>query len=378
MVEYGRLSLIISVAVLLSMLAKCGGDGVLIRVVPTKVRDRDETLTTLLIMCTIITVLGIMPIMLFFYWYFPFLEVLNIFLVMYPLSIIGLISSYERSTKRFIVAEFTDGIIRPIFLSISILILDIIYGATVEFVILSACCISLILVSSKLYAYRNELEYQLRGLFERSRNLSKYGASFLLVSAASLLQNQIDILMIGYYLTMEEVAFYSVSTRIVMPIGLVLAVVSTLSAPKISHNFSKSGVESLNDIVHETKKPLLAFSFLALVFGGTLGPYFIVFTFGDVYIQSVTSFYILMVGKVIESMCGIVVVLLNNTDNHWRVTKILWVTLIFNIIANFILIPLYGIEGAAFATAMSVTLWSVFLVLFARNILSINTLVFKL
>ena len=54
------------------------------------------------------------------------------------------------------------------------------------------------------------------------------------------------------------------------------------------------------------------------------------------------------------------------------------ISLIINSILNLILIPILGITGAAIAKGISLITLSVILVLYVKNILGINTSIFRL
>jgi len=67
---------------------------------------------------------------------------------------------------------------------------------------------------------------------------------------------------------------------------------------------------------------------------------------------------IVSIGYLSESLCGPVGFILNMTDNQHIFMKILLISLFINILFNALLIPIYGINGAAIALMLSMLFWT--------------------
>ena len=65
------------------------------------------------------------------------------------------------------------------------------------------------------------------------------------------------------------------------------------------------------------------------------------------------------------------------SDLHNESAKIIFITLFFNIILNYILISQYGINGAAIATAISLFLMNVIMTVVVYKKTSINPTIFQ-
>ena len=72
---------------------------------------------------------------------------------------------------------------------------------------------------------------------------------------------------------------------------------------------------------------------------------------------------VLAIGSVLNALCGPVMYLLSMTGMEKSARNIIVIASIFNISLNYILIPLYGILGAAFATSICTVLWNVLAVI---------------
>jgi O-antigen/teichoic acid export membrane protein len=71
---------------------------------------------------------------------------------------------------------------------------------------------------------------------------------------------------------------------------------------------------------------------------------------------------ILCVGSVVSTATGSVRMLANMTGHENDALKAFMWSAVLNVILNALLIPYFGIEGAAFATAVSVIVWNLVLV----------------
>ena len=81
--------------------------------------------------------------------------------------------------------------------------------------------------------------------------------------------------------------------------------------------------------------------------------------FGNEYISGYAALVILCVSQSVCIITGPGGVLLNMSGHEKIVMKILLFSATLNIILNAILIPRYGINGAAISTAISTVIWHV-------------------
>ena len=100
--------------------------------------------------------------------------------------------------------------------------------------------------------------------------------------------------------------------------------------------------------------------------------------FGEEYADGRIALAILCVGQLTNALVGSVGFLLNMTGNERDVAKGFAIAAIINIALNLVLIPLFGIEGAAFATAVSMMVWNVLLYRQARAKLGIDSSVMSI
>lgn len=216
----------------------------------------------------------------------------------------------------------------------------------------------------------------LRSHFSRIRNffdwklclrILKDAWPFALISFFSILMIHTDTIMIGILKTAEEVGFYSAAQRSVQ----ILYVLPSLLAISLLPAFSRfAGKE--NEKLRTSLEAVLAGAFLIalpLALGGSiLAPEIISFIFGSEFVPSVIPFQILLF-SVLAVFPGVIlsyVILAYNAQKS--IIKFLSGVALANIALNLVLIPLYGIIGAATATISALVVANGFTWLRVRKI----------
>lgn len=192
------------------------------------------------------------------------------------------------------------------------------------------------------------------GHFQRSMVKPLLRSSFpMAVSAIAFsLYAKIDQIMIQNFLGDHALGLYSAAVKLyegwtMFPYILIISLLPLLVKTK------ENDLEN-----YETKFAILV-SFIfwssVLVFAGTffLGDWLIHITFGQEYIESVTVLIILMLSAVFTLLGTLTARYLNVEKMEGKITKITFIALLVNIALNYYLIPLYGIEGGAYATLIS-------------------------
>jgi O-antigen/teichoic acid export membrane protein len=102
--------------------------------------------------------------------------------------------------------------------------------------------------------------------------------------------------------------------------------------------------------------------------------------FGESFLDGKTALYFLVFAQFINSISGSIGYLMNMVGEQKVLRNIILIALMFNIVFNYFLIPIYGINGAAFATMISMIFWNLSSVLYIYRkykILSIYIPLFK-
>ena len=181
----------------------------------------------------------------------------------------------------------------------------------------------------------------------------------------------VDSFLIGYFMGATDVGFYNAAVPIVLLIGFAPELFMQLFFPLINRKFSHKNLRVIKELSQQVGKWIFILNFplflMMILFPGAIINIF----FGETYLVAENSLRILAIGNFILyllyisynliSMIGKSKLLLINTS----------IALIINIILNLILIPKYGINGAAFSTTIVLILLSMALLFEAKHYTSI-------
>ena len=117
----------------------------------------------------------------------------------------------------------------------------------------------------------------------------------------------------------------------------------------------------------------LIFAFgLVLCIAYALAPEFFLGIFGDSYGLGIVPLVILGFGQLFNVFLGPVGNALNMANSEGVVFKVSAITLCINLILNALLIPYYGLVGAAIGTVTSLVIWNVILAIQLRRKHGVN------
>jgi O-antigen/teichoic acid export membrane protein len=193
-------------------------------------------------------------------------------------------------------------------------------------------------------------DFTYNDIFMKSYPIAISGmALFLLMS--------FDILFLKKYRDDATVAFYSVAVKLMTILSMVIITVNITVSTKISeYFFTKSKTDLVKTIQHASRLIfLLTFPAVLII---CFFSEFILGFFGKEYVAAKDALLILIVGQGICSAFGTAPVYLNMTGRQHIFQIILIVAVLINFILNRVLIPQYGMTGAATAFVISSVFWN--------------------
>jgi O-antigen/teichoic acid export membrane protein len=182
----------------------------------------------------------------------------------------------------------------------------------------------------------------------------------IITSFAMLLNGKVDTIMLGMYEDMdtEMVGIFTVALKISIITNFVIAALKTIAMPKISELYWSGELDRLKRMVR--KSALLIFGFtgpVSIVL--MIAASFLLGLVGDGFQSGATTLQIFAVVQMINGACGLVAAFMNMTGDQAYFTRLVLIATLMNILLNAILIPTYGMEGAAIATLVSTAGWNI-------------------
>jgi O-antigen/teichoic acid export membrane protein len=302
----------------------------------------------------------------------PFLTVLLVLRVIIKLNQVIL-----QGFKKPVPAYIPDYVLRPLLLIViaaSFWYLNVFNTQQALFAHILAASIALML---SLY-----LNKQLAQASVNDKNIKylnkewlKSAVPFTLISALTLLNLRGGSAILGSFTDFETSALYGVSVRLTALIALALAATSAVTAPRIAALFAEGKHQELQKLVSFSTRMICLVALpaiLLLMFGGK----FILGFFGETYPQAYTALVILSMSQIVNVATGVVGWIVMMTGHERVMAVILTISAAIHILGMLFLSPIFGLEGAALATALSNAFTNIALSVFSYRHLKINPTIF--
>lgn len=123
--------------------------------------------------------------------------------------------------------------------------------------------------------------------------------------------------------------------------------------PVISELYAKNRIEDLRETYNTVTKWMLSLVFPAVLLGVLFSDQIIKILFGAEYVAGAIALSILVFGFMINAAVGPAGAILQTYEKTKTVMIIGYISAVMNFVLNFLLIPIYGVNGAAIATVFS-------------------------
>lgn len=191
----------------------------------------------------------------------------------------------------------------------------------------------------------------------KNRNLIyttfKFSIPVFLKGFIAFFVNKTDTFMIGYFMQDASVGIYNIALRIGTMSGFILTAFNTTFAPMISNLYEQNRLDKLESLYKVITKWILAvnliFFSMIILFSEE-----ILFVFGKEFVVGSFALIFISIGQIANVVVGPAGYINTMTGKPKYELYNNFIVLILNIILNYILIPVYGIGGAAVASAISV------------------------
>ncbi|WP_163833055.1 flippase [Spartinivicinus ruber] len=272
-------------------------------------------------------------------------------LVIFPVSLLnGFILSIFQALQRFSVYN-SVLLIQPILNLLLLVVFLYMVNQGVRGAILSWIISYTITVVVSLYYILKEVSFKKeKASISYFYKATKYGYKVHLCNILAFINEKVDTVLIGILVGPAATGLYVIAAQITQRLWVLSTACSTVLFPK--------AVESHQKNTKFTLTPVISRWVMLLTIVGAVGVYFLAdiaisILFGEEYKKAVLSIYILLPGIV----CGAVSRVLANDISAQGYPELNLYNDVFavliNLICNILLIPIYGIDGAAAATSIS-------------------------
>lgn len=171
----------------------------------------------------------------------------------------------------------------------------------------------------------------------------------------------VDIVMIGWWRSAEEVGWYSAAQKVIGALGIGAVLIAMATFPALSRLISNKDEDKLTHVVEYTISLLFLIALPITVGGIILAKPIMSFLFGSGYIPAEKIFSILILLVPISYLLPVLNGFVFACDRQARLIKFIVVASFSNIMLNILITPGLGGQGAAIATVAANFINAIFL-----------------
>lgn len=195
--------------------------------------------------------------------------------------------------------------------------------------------------------------------------------TLLLLTAFFQVLSRTDVIMLGLLLDTKSAGIYAMAALASQMVFLGLSAINVIAAPMISELYWHDRHEELRRLVRLAALGVVATAFPAIILLVVFGRP-ILRLFGPAFDTGYAALVILCCGQLINALAGSVGFLMTMTGHQKQAAVIVAVTATLNVALNLLLIPPYGMVGAAAATAVTTAAWNLAMLAYVWTVLRIN------
>jgi len=286
-----------------------------------------------------------------------------------------LFSAWLRSLMKIIIpAIFFEIILRLLF--IAIVFIYVWFDLTFDtFIKLYALCYAAPAVGLFIYSWKNGfLSFRIKitpQIKEYANPAVKYGLFCLFASIGTTLVGYIDSIMLSGMIGLASVAVYTIANNFISVLMMPYRSFSGISSPLVAEYWQKNDMKSMQTIYQKfTLNIVIVSSLLFLLIWLNIDSYYL--NMPEIYAAGKWVFFILFIGKLFDIATGLNSIILNTSKKYvWDLYFAIFL-IIIAVITNLLLIPVWGVNGAALATTICVIIISLLRVLAVKKFFHIQ------
>ncbi len=186
-------------------------------------------------------------------------------------------------------------------------------------------------------------------------------------SGATLIISQADIVILGLFAPTGDIGVYRVAVQLALLTAFASQLAASLLGPAVAQHRAAADMVALRALVTRAARYTGALTlpvFVVLLF---IGEWLVQAVFGAQFVAAYEPLVWLMAGQLVVAIAGPMGIVMNFCGHERRNSQLLLVSCAINVVLNFILIPAYGLTGAAVATSVALSVRSLAQWVFVRQ-----------
>ncbi|MEC7771991.1 MAG: polysaccharide biosynthesis C-terminal domain-containing protein [Bacteroidota bacterium] len=372
---YGLVTFILASGAILMPLMAFGVHNTMVKYYSNHQEVEKDGFFTLMLL---IPLLGIIPVALIgLIWYEPIGDWISqvnpmvkdyLWYVFFVGLAMGYFEVFYSWTKVHLKSVF-GNFMKEVFARVGVSILLILfYFDVITLDIFFKCLVGLYLLRTviiKIYAFtlrKPKLDFKFPPF---TKEILSYSFLIILGGSAALILLEIDKVMLNQFISIENVAYYGVSVYIATVIIVPSRAMHQITYPLTAELLNTHNDKGLNQLYKKTSLTLFIASGILYVL--------IILNLNDLYLMlpenyrnGFTIVFLIGLAKVMDSLLGNINSILYNSP-YYKTVLVFGVCLAaLTILLNYLLIPRFGLEGAAFASFVSIFIFNLVKLFFVK------------
>ncbi|MFZ5945159.1 MAG: oligosaccharide flippase family protein [Bacillota bacterium] len=199
-----------------------------------------------------------------------------------------------------------------------------------------------------------------------------FGAKAALGGVVTELNTRVDVLVLGFFTSDYIVGIYSFAAILAEGFFQLTTVFRINFNPLLAQNIAKGNLAELRTIRLKTVNKVYPFVVAAGVMAIAFFPVICFLFFDQDYLKGLIPFSILILGMVISFRLLVYGNILSQGGYPGRETMVTFFTVSCNFILNVVMIPTWGMEGAAVSTALATLVNALIIKFFAKSVYGVE------
>lgn len=207
---------------------------------------------------------------------------------------------------------------------------------------------------------------------DQVRDLLEFSRFEFVVSLGRYVNGWLDVALIGLFLSQSDVTFYEYAWQVTVPVLILGTALTQMLFPQISRWSANAEVEKIESVIARGMGTVLYFAVPALVGAVLLGEPLLRYLFGEPYAVAAIALVVLTGEKGLQLVNHVLEPALRGLNKPSLAARATVIAVGTNLALNLLLIPRFGIVGAAVATTTGVLLDMVVLGYYLSRFVSID------
>lgn len=282
-------------------------------------------------------------------------------------TLLGLLNGL-REMKKFALAVLLQGV-----LMLTISVTMILAGQGLDGVVIAIIISTAGSFSYLCFACREYFSITLHRYAETTGRIVKFGSQVFSANIVNMINYQGGLMLVGFFLTAAHVGYYGVAVGLGQFFWLFPQAVQRITYPAISEHWKKQDLEIIRKIVDKTTKYAAFVLLPAGLMVGLFAAHIIEFIFGNEFGDATLPLRIILIGTVVNGVMqrpiGSMLFSIGAPNLNLRIFA---GAAAVNIALNVMLIPVFGIAGAAIAGSASLLMITALVLLFINKVTTIR------